>query len=49
MPFSSLGGVRPYSREEMTQTTTRNFNRDMEKILSDKSYKESFNQAIKGK
>lgn len=48
MPFSSLGGVRPYSREEMTQTTTRNFNKNIEKIFNDNSYKESFNQAIKG-
>ncbi len=48
MPFSSLGGVRPYSREEMSQTTNRNLNKDVEKIFSCQKNKEIFYQGLKG-
>jgi len=48
MPFSSLGGVRPYSKEECRETSSRKFNKDMERILNDKEYKDNFYNQVKG-
>jgi hypothetical protein len=47
--YANLSGVRPYSREEANYTTSRNFNKDMDKVVNDKEYRENFYKEMKGK
>ncbi len=48
MPFQKIGGVRPYSRDLMTQTSTRTLHKEMDNILKDKEAKDKFYNEIKG-
>ena len=42
MPFQKLAGVRPYSRDTLRETSTRDLNKEMDLVLRDKQSKEEF-------
>ncbi len=48
MPFQKIGGVRPYSRDLMTETSTRTLYKEMDMILKNKNAKDKFYNEIKG-
>jgi hypothetical protein len=48
IPFQKIGGVRPYSRETMKNTATREFYKDMDNIVKDRKTKEDFYKQLKG-
>jgi hypothetical protein len=49
LPFQKIGGVRPYSRDTMRNTATRDFYKDMNDIVKDRKTREDFYKEIKGK
>jgi hypothetical protein len=47
-PYSNLAGLRPYSREQLSTTSTRAFNKEMENIFKNQESKDLFYKSVRG-